>query len=93
MTVPALRHPVPPTPRRGLRAYLLGRLEFEALIGLQRRLVYEVGGGPETGALIVCDHPPGITIGREGSWAHVRPGSEELHARRWLWLISFAGLR
>ena len=83
MTVPALLHPVPPAPSRGLRAYLLGRLEFDALIGLQRRLVYEVGGSPETGALIVCDHPPGITIGREGSRAHVRPGPAELHARRW----------
>jgi lipoyl(octanoyl) transferase len=74
---------VPPAPGRALRGYLLGRLEFDALLGLQRRLVYDVAGDRDTGAVIVCDHPPGITVGREGSRAHIRPGPEELHARGW----------
>ncbi len=73
----------PRTPGRALSAYLLGTLEFDALLALQRRLVYEIGGDRTTAALVLCDHPPGITIGREGSRAHVRPNPEELHARGW----------
>lgn len=75
--------PIPPTPGRALQAYLLGRLGFDDLLGLQRRLVYEVGGNRDTGAVVLCDHPPGITVGREGSRAHVRPSPEDLHARGW----------
>ncbi|HEY3789842.1 MAG TPA: hypothetical protein VGL71_13350 [Urbifossiella sp.] len=65
-----------------LRTYLLGRVEFNALIRSQERLAYEVAGG-NFGALIVCDHPTGITIGREGSRLHVRPDPEELREREW----------
>lgn len=83
MTASALTHSVPHVPSRGLRAYLLGQFGFDALIGLQRRLVYEVAGEPNTGAVIVCDHPSGITVGREGSRIHVRPGVEELRTRGW----------
>jgi lipoyl(octanoyl) transferase len=71
------------TPERALRAYLLGGLEFETLLALQRRLVYDVGGDRDAGVVVVCDHPPGVTIGREGSRRHVRPSPEELHAREW----------
>jgi lipoyl(octanoyl) transferase len=62
---------------------LLGTLEFDALLALQRRLVYEIGGERDSAALVLCEHPPGITIGREGSRSHVRPNPEELHARGW----------
>jgi lipoyl(octanoyl) transferase len=72
----------PPPPDRALSAYLLGTLGFDALLALQRRLVYEVGGGGPA-ALVLCDHPPGLTVGREGSRAHVRPNPEDLHARGW----------
>lgn len=71
----------PPT-RRALSAYMLGEVGFDALQALQRRLVYEVGGGPG-GVVVVCTHPPGITVGREGSWRHVRLGPVELTARGW----------
>ena len=70
-------------PGRALSAYLLGTLEFDAFLTLQRRLVYDIGGDRSNAALILCDHPTGITIGREGSRAHVRPSPEELHARGW----------
>jgi len=66
-----------------LHAYLLGRLDFDALLALQRRVAYDVTGEPGAGAVLVCDHPPGITVGREGSRAHVRPEPEELTARGW----------
>jgi lipoyl(octanoyl) transferase len=75
------REPQPPD--RALCAYLLGTLEFDALLALQRRLVYDVGGDRTTAAIILCDHPAGITIGREGSRSHVRPNPEDLHARGW----------
>lgn len=73
----------PRRPERALSAYLLGSLEFDALLALQRRLVYDVGGDRDSAALLLCEHPPGITVGREGSRSHVRPNPEELHARGW----------
>ena len=72
-----------PPPDRALHAYLLGRLDFDALLALQRRLAYDVSGDPASGAVVVCEHPPGITVGREGSRAHIRPEPEELHSRGW----------
>lgn len=66
-----------------LNAYLLGCVEFDALLALQRRLVYDTGGDRDTAAVVVCDHPAGVTIGREGSRVHVRPSPEELNSREW----------
>ena len=71
-----------------LRAYLLARLDFEAALALQKRLVYEVSGDRAQAALLLCEHPPLITVGRQGSRAHILCGPEELHARelpvRWV---------
>jgi lipoyl(octanoyl) transferase len=66
-----------------LQVYLLGSVEFEAALVLQRRLVYQVAGDRSTAALILCEHPPLITVGRQGSWAQILYEPEELHARRW----------
>ena len=71
------------TPPRPLAAYLLGSLEFDALLALQRRLVYDIAGDRDTAALVLCDHPLGITVGREGSRAHIRPNAAELSTRGW----------
>jgi lipoyl(octanoyl) transferase len=46
-------------------------------------LVYDVAGDRDTAALVLCDPPTGITIGREGSTSHVRPNADELAARGW----------
>ncbi|MBN9118017.1 MAG: hypothetical protein J0I06_02420 [Planctomycetes bacterium] len=70
-------------PPRPLSAYLLGGLPFDALLALQRRLVYDISGDRDTAALVLCDHPTGITVGREGSAAHVRPNPDVLAAREW----------
>lgn len=70
-------------PSRPLAVYLLGALPFDALLALQRRLVYDVTGDRDTAALVLCDLPTGITIGREGSASHVRPNPDELAARGW----------
>ena len=84
------------TPRT-LAVYLLGPLGFDAALALQRRLVYDLGERrPETpgGAFILCEHPPGITIGREGSREHVKLTPQELHAREWpvRWLARGGGV-
>jgi lipoyl(octanoyl) transferase len=76
--VPNAPEPLP----EALHAYMLGRVDLDALLARQDRLAYEVAGD-SFGALILCDHPTGITIGREGSRRHVRPGPKELHAREW----------
>jgi len=70
-------------PTRSLSAYLLGAVEFHALSALQQRLVYDVSGDRDTAAIVVCDHPTGITVGREGSYTHIRPNPDTLAARGW----------
>jgi lipoyl(octanoyl) transferase len=53
-----------------LEVYLLGLVDFQEVQSLQRRLVYELG--EQAGAaLIVCEHPPTISVGRNGSRAHI----------------------
>src|SRR5262249_28764331 len=66
-----------------LQVYLLGLVEFEAALTLQRRLAYEVAGRRDTAALILCEHPPLITVGRQGSRRQILCEPLELKARRW----------
>jgi lipoyl(octanoyl) transferase len=66
-----------------MRVYLLGSVDFEAMLRLQRRLVYEVAGDRSASALILCEHPPIITVGRDGSRAHIRYEPKELATRGW----------
>lgn len=66
-----------------LQVYMLGLVGFEAALALQRQLVYQVTGDRRTAALILCEHPPLITVGREGSWSHLHCDPGELQARRW----------
>ena len=72
-----------------LEVYLLGLVDFDSARFLQDRLVYEISGRSDAqAALLVCEHPPIVTIGREGSRAHVLAEPRELVARqmdvRWL---------
>ncbi len=72
-----------------LEVFLLGVVEFDAALFLQERLMMDVAQRDDGhGVLLVCEHPPLITIGREGSHAHLRCDAEELTARqmevRWL---------
>jgi lipoyl(octanoyl) transferase len=66
-----------------LQVYLLGSVDFEAALHLQRRLVYQVSGDRATAILVLCEHPPLITVGREGSRRHILCEPAELVARRW----------
>jgi lipoyl(octanoyl) transferase len=62
-----------------LEVYLLGLVDFVEVQQLQRRIVYELG--EQAGAvLLLCEHPPTISIGRCGSRAHVEPDDEVLQA-------------
>src|SRR5437016_11172103 len=72
-----------------LEIYLLGLVDFDAALSLQERLVLEIAQHDDgRGALLICEHPPLITIGREGSQADILCESHELVARqievRWL---------
>lgn len=71
-----------------LEVYLLGLVDFEDAQLLQQRLVYDLGEGGSAGALILCEHPPTISVGRGGSRAHIAADDEELRARgipvRWV---------
>lgn len=72
-----------------LEVYLLGVVDFEAAHFLQERAVYDISGrNDRQGALFLCEHPPMITVGREGSRAHILAEPHELNARlielRWL---------
>ncbi len=53
-----------------LEVFMLGIVDFKEVQQLQRRQVYEVGEGAGA-SLILCEHPPTISVGREGSRAHI----------------------
>jgi len=81
--------PLPPASAPPLEVYLLGSVDFDDIQQLQRRLVYDLGdqdGGG--GALILCEHPPTISVGRSGSRGHILLDDEELRSRgfevRWI---------
>ncbi|MGE5191142.1 MAG: lipoyl(octanoyl) transferase LipB [Deltaproteobacteria bacterium] len=76
-------------PPGALEVFLLGVVDFDAALFLQERLMMDVAQRDDGhGVLLACEHPPLITIGREGSQAHVHGHAEELTARqmeiRWL---------
>lgn len=66
-----------------LRVYLLGRLPYEEVYTFQRRLLYDVTGNRDLSSLILCQHDPIITVGRQGSFSHILCDYEELESRKW----------
>jgi lipoyl(octanoyl) transferase len=72
-----------------LAVHLLGLVDFDACAWLQDRLAIEIGHAPSNcGALLVCEHPPLITVGREGSRSNISASDHELGSReidvRWV---------
>lgn len=72
-----------------LEVFLLGKVDFESLLGLQSRLLDQIAQRQDThGIVLVCEHPATISIGREGSFADVLVERDELISRqmevRWL---------
>jgi lipoyl(octanoyl) transferase len=66
-----------------LQAYLLGPVDFESALTLQRYLVYQVRGDRGRAAVVLCEHPPLISVGRHGSRAHIQLEDDELRGRGW----------
>jgi len=66
-----------------MAAYLLGSLDFDACLTLQQRLVFEAGGRQDGQiSLLICEHPPLITVGRHGSRTDIRLGEQALASER-----------
>lgn len=72
-----------------LEIYLLGVLDFDAALFLQERMVYETSGqqGLKAG-LLLCEHLPMITVGREGSRDQIVADPKDLasHQMQTRWL-------
>lgn len=62
-----------------LEVYLLGLVDFNDAQRLQRRLVYDLGERPGA-SLILCEHPPTISVGRSGSRMHILPDDPTLRS-------------
>jgi lipoyl(octanoyl) transferase len=62
-----------------LEVYLLGLVDYLELQQLQRRIVYEQGESPGA-SLLLCEHPPTISVGRTGSRSHILPDDETLRS-------------
>lgn len=66
-----------------VEAYLLGAVDFDTCLALQQRLVYETAGRADGQiSLLICEHPLSVTVGRQGSRAHLRLDQRELISRR-----------
>jgi lipoyl(octanoyl) transferase len=64
-----------------LEVHLLGLVDFDAALTLQERLVFEISGREDRqGALLLCEHPPLITLGREASIADVLADETDLRS-------------
>lgn len=79
----SLARPTAAAAGRALEAHLLGQIDFDTALALQQHLVYEAGGRrDESITLLVCEHPPIITIGRGGSRSQLRATTAELTSRQ-----------
>jgi len=72
-----------------LEVFLLGTVDFVSARNLQFRLLNQIATRTDThGMVLVCEHPPTISIGREGSFEDVLIEREELVSRqmdvRWI---------
>lgn len=72
-----------------VQVYLLGTVDFASTLALQQRLVFEASGSRDGQmTLLLCEHPPLLSIGRQGSRTDVRIESHELAQRnietRWV---------
>lgn len=65
-----------------LAVHLLGVVDFNAALLLQKHLVFEISGRKDRfGTLLLCEHPPLITMGREGSRGDLAADDDELQRR------------
>lgn len=61
------RRNAPLAAQGSLEVHLLGLVDHASCLQLQERMAFDIAGRRDTqGALLLCEHPPVITIGREG---------------------------
>jgi lipoyl(octanoyl) transferase len=64
-----------------LEVRLLGVVDWDAAVALQEWLTYELTGRTDAnGVLLLCEHPPLVSIGREGRRAQVVRTDDEMSA-------------
>lgn len=70
-------------PASSLNVHLLGLVDFDAALAVQRHLVAEIhSAGHQTAHVVLCEHPPGVSIGRDGSRADLLADELELRSRQ-----------
>jgi lipoyl(octanoyl) transferase len=56
-----------------LAVHLLGLVDYSSVLGLQEYLIYELSGcNDASGMLLICEHPPTISMGREATRRDLR---------------------
>ena len=81
MTYPFTPH-LPDRGSDGLSVHLLGCVEWRSAKALQDRLAFELGGRADRhGFLLLCEHPPTVTVGRAGSRADLLADEHDLTSR------------
>ncbi|QDT15613.1 lipoyl protein ligase domain-containing protein [Alienimonas californiensis] len=81
MTYPFTPH-LPDRGSDGLSVHLLGQVDWPSAKALQERLAFDLSGRTDRhGFLLLCEHPPGVTVGREGSRADLRCDERDLRSR------------
>ena len=64
-----------------LEVHLCGVLDYDAYLALQERLIFDISGrGDQRGALLICEFPPLITMGRGASRSQLLASDAELSA-------------
>lgn len=84
-----LRFAMPEVPEKydqlspAVETHLLGRIGLQRCLNLQQRLVEQIGSRDDGQiALLLCEHPDVITVGRDGSPAEIASHSRALRSRR-----------
>jgi len=66
---------------RAMKIYMLGCVDFDAMLLLQERALQELRNQQsEQAVLFVCEHPPLVTVGREGSRKQLTNSEQEFKA-------------
>lgn len=67
----------------GLDVFLLGCVDFDAFVLLQDRLAAEVQSRRDRyGILLIAEHPPGFSLGRDGSMADLPSDPDDQESQR-----------
>ncbi len=68
-------------PNKTCRVVDLGMISYGEALALQERLVAARKAGRVRDVLLLCEHPPVITLGRSGKLEHLRVADSELRRR------------